>query len=105
MIVISRDFSKVPAGRYPSHGPNNGQRFRHEILIPQLKAAESVSVDLDGIEGVGSSFLEEAFGGLVREGFAPAELRKRLVIKSEEDPTLIQEIFSYIDDEGKRDRS
>ena len=65
-IDISKDFSDVPAGRYKKDGPNSGERFRDDILIPALLTGEKVEVVLDGSEGYGSSFLDEAFGGLAR---------------------------------------
>lgn len=65
-IDISKDFSDVPAGRYKNDGPNSGEQFRKEFLVPALQTDEKVEVLLDGAEGYGSSFLEEAFGGLVR---------------------------------------
>lgn len=72
IISIARDYSKTPAGRYPSDGPFNGQRFRDAILIPALTQAgttgDRVVVVLDGALGYSSSFLEEVFGGLVRSG-------------------------------------
>ena len=66
LIDISKDFSDVPAGRYKNDGPNSGEQFRDELLIPALQTGGQVEVLLDGAEGYGSSFLEEAFGGLVR---------------------------------------
>lgn len=75
------DFSEFPGGRYREDGPNSGQRFREEFLAPALQEYQTVSVDLDGAMGYGSSFLEEAFGGLVRsEGFEFEDLKKRLTI-------------------------
>ena len=65
-IDISKNFSDVPAGRYKTDGPNSGERFRNDLLMPALQTGEKVGVILDGAEGYGSSFLEEAFGGLVR---------------------------------------
>ena len=65
-IDISKDFSDVPAGRYKMDGPNSGERFRNDFLVPALRTGEKVEVILDGSEGYGSSFLEEAFGGMVR---------------------------------------
>lgn len=53
--------------------------------MPALKAGDVVRVKLDGVSGFGSSFLEEAFGGLVRvEGFSPDDLKKRLEIDFED---------------------
>ena len=81
-ISVAVDFSPSPAGRYRSDGPYPGEAFREDLLLPALRAHESVTVEFDGTDGFGSSFLEEAFGGLVREGFTEEMLRRRLHIKS-----------------------
>lgn len=71
-IDIADRFSRHPAGRVPADGPDNGERFRDEILVPTLRAALAcnegarVIVNIDGCRSFGSSFLEEAFGGLAR---------------------------------------
>ncbi|PWF25569.1 hypothetical protein DD235_02345 [Corticimicrobacter populi] len=82
MISIARDFSLSPAARYRKEGPNSGQRFREELLYPPLAAGQKVIVNLDGAVGYGSSFLEEAFGGLIRSGLTLDELESRLTIES-----------------------
>jgi hypothetical protein len=98
MISVAKDFSRFPAGRYLSHGPYPGEKFRDEILVPALREFELVQVDLDGTMGYGSSFLEEAFGGLVRErGFTKEELHQRLSIQSVSDSSLVKEAWSYVD--------
>jgi hypothetical protein len=57
-------------------------------LVAALRKADRVVVDLDGTSGIGSSFLDEAFGGLIRnEGMRPDEVRRRVSIKSEQDAT------------------
>ena len=66
-IAIAKDFSIAPAGRYLTDGNYSGERFRDEILYPSLQENDAVIVNLDGTLGYGSSFLEEAFGGLIRE--------------------------------------
>ena len=89
-ISIAKDFSKYPAGRFPEDGPYNGTTFREEMLVPRLNeltAPERLEVTLDGVAGVGSSFLEEAFGGLVRSGM-PKELLEERLIVSAKDETL-----------------
>jgi hypothetical protein len=64
------DFAPSPGGRYVSDGEYSGEWFRDDILAPALSAAQAASdtlvVELDGTSGYGSSFLEEAFGGLIR---------------------------------------
>lgn len=98
LINVAKEFDPEPAGRYPADGPANGERFRAEYLVPAFAKNDEVVVDFDGTEGYGSSFLEEAFGGLVREGMSPSELRKRLKITSTEDDTVIEEVWQYIDE-------
>lgn len=98
-IVIARDFSKMPFGRFKSDSPNSAERFRKDFLVPALKSGErEVVVDFTGINhGIGSSFLEEAFGGLVRkEGVPKADIKAKLIIKSD----LLfykDQIFRYIE--------
>lgn len=83
LISIAKDYSDTPLGRYPDDGPYNGERFREDILRPALSQEDSVTIDIDDVEGYGSSFLEEAFGGLVRKGyFTFQELQKKLKILS-----------------------
>lgn len=102
-ISVARDFTRFPAGRYRSHGTTSGQAFREDKLLGPLQRGEHVEVDLDGTLGYGSSFLEEAFGGLVRALQIPSsELLTRLTIISTEDPTLRDEIMEYIAEASKR---
>lgn len=102
-MKIASEFSRHPAGRFTSDGPFAGEIYRIKHLIPALKKNECLVIELDGTAGYGSSFLEEAFGGLVRvEKFSPSELRKRIQFRSR-DATLIDEIWGYIDDAGSPD--
>ncbi len=66
-IDVAKDFGRFPAGRFRSDGRYSGERFRQEFLVPALKKGGIVTVEMDGAAGYGPSFLEEAFGGLVRE--------------------------------------
>jgi hypothetical protein len=85
-IHIAKDFSRVPAGRYhPDDGPATGERFRTEFLVPALKKYDTVIVNIDGTAGYGSSFLDEAFAGLVfKQLFTFDEVMQKLVIESNE---------------------
>jgi hypothetical protein len=104
MISIVKHFSENPGGRYRTDGPNSGERFRDEVLVPALRLGEKIEVDLDGALGFGSSFLEEAFGGLVREaGYKPAELLRRIIIKSAV-PTYKNRIYRYIEEGEQKPR-
>ncbi len=84
-IHIAKDFSEYPAGRYKEHGPNSGERFRDEILAPAFlnNPGKNVHVNIGDILGYGSSFLEEAFGGLIREyDLTKEDVLARLEIKN-----------------------
>lgn len=87
IISISRDFSETPAGRYyPQDGDFPGQRFRDTILVPSLNNYTRTIVNLDNDSGYGSSFIDEAFGGLIRESkFSRQYLREHLFLQAPED--------------------
>ena len=67
---IADEFSKTPGGRFRKHGPYSGEAFRDDVLRGLLGQAigsdDKLVIVLDGTHGYGSSFLEEAFGGLIR---------------------------------------
>src|SRR5665648_209293 len=69
-IKIATDFSRIPCARFISEGDFPGEEFREKVLLPKLKDAiqkkEKLEIDLDGTAGLGTSFLEESFGGLIR---------------------------------------
>lgn len=97
-INIVKNFSKYPGGRTPADGDYSGSRFRDQLLVPALKKYANVVVEMDGTLGYGSSFLEEAFGGLVRLcGFTPVQLRQSLVLRTQSDVTPLI-IWEYIDE-------
>ena len=106
LITIADNFSETPLGRYVTDGSYSGERFREEFLVPALKEG-SLTVDIDGTEGYGSSFLEEAFGGLVRKKhFTELELKKNLHIRSNDPAFGSYErlIWKYISEEDARAR-
>ena len=99
-INIAKDFSKTPGGRYIKEGPFSGEEFRIKLLKPAyektIKLGGQLTVVLDGGFGYTPSFLEEAFGGLVRE--VKSEDVAKIKIVSEEEPSQISKIASYIAD-------
>lgn len=96
-ISVASDYSRYPAGRYIADGPFNGERFRKKYLIPNLGKYDIVTVNLDGVRGVGSSFLEEAFGGLVRNGVSIETLNAKLRLLCA-DRSIIEEVHGYMTD-------
>ena len=95
-IRVAREFSRFPAGRFVQDGPFSGELFRRKFLEPAFRMAEKVVVDLDGARGYGSSFLEEAFGGLVRLGIPKHDVKGKLEIQAT-NSSLKVEILDYID--------
>lgn len=109
-INIARDFSPIPGARYPIEGDFSGQEFRQTLLAPKLKEAIKsgtvLLVDLDGTLGYGTSFLEEAFGGLIRsDKFSFEDIAKHLDFSCYDDPGYIQEIKSYIEEANVKEHN
>ena len=103
-ISVATDFSKYPAGRYPEDGEFNGTKFRKDSLVPPLRESNKVVVIFDGVAGLGSSFLEEAFGGLIREeGMTKAFLDEhlQLLANEEELKDFIELANKYIEDASR----
>ncbi len=99
-INIGKTFNRFPAGRTEKDGIGSGEEFRKKVLSTALGDYEVLNIEMDDTLGYGSSFLEEAFGGLVRDGFSASDLRRRIRILSEDD-SLKVEIFGYIDEASK----
>jgi|1186.fasta_scaffold1117858_1 hypothetical protein len=105
-INVGRDFSPVPAGRRKEDGPFSGESFRERFLTDAIRNNVKVTVDLSGTEGYGSSFLEEAFGGLVRELGLPAHKIRSLLKLETKDPrfrSYVDEAYSYLDRANEQD--
>lgn len=107
VVRIANDYSKTPGVRYESEGEFSGEKFRKEILFPKFNEAQNqklkLEVVLDGTAGLGTSFLEESFGGLIREdGLDYDMIIKTLVLVSEENPDYIDEINEYMKDANER---
>ena len=101
--VIER-FGRTPGPRFRGDGECSGEEFRQDHLRPLFKQARSdgvkLIVDLDGVAGYATSFLEEAFGGLARE-FGSHDVSDTLELKSKDEPYLVDEILTYIHNANK----
>lgn len=94
-INVATQFSRYPSGRYRSDSRFSGQQFRDDLLVPALTSAEKVIVEMDGTLGYGSSFLDEAFGGLIRiNKFAREVIHRKLIITTD-NPILKIEVAGY----------
>ncbi len=99
VVKISEDFSNTPGARYESEGPNSGEKFRKEILIPRYleskERKERLEVNLDDCYGFATSFLEESFGGLVR-ALKEKNVLDNIDIISNDDVTIDELIKKYV---------
>ena len=99
-ISVRDDFSRFPAGRFITDGPHSGQKFREDVLVPRIADAktrhEKLHIQLDGTLGYGSSFLEEAFGGLIRNRRLTVREFFEIVVLETVDDALKTEINSYV---------
>ncbi len=105
-LSVLEDFSFKTGPRYVREGENSGEKFRKEILYPRVKDAIEqnfqLEIILDGVAGYGTSFLEEAFGGLIREnGLTYNQISSHVKIISEEEDYLIEDIDQYMKDAQK----
>ena len=103
ILKISKDFSKTPGPRYIVEGPYSGELFRDTVLYSIIKKAiedgDKLIVDLDGVAGYATSFLEESFGGLIRvKKLNYDDIVKTLNIISKKEEFWVDRIDSYLKD-------
>lgn len=99
---IANSFSKYPAGRFKTDGDYSGERLR-EIIELMLRESDSVVIDITGTEGFGSSFLEEAFGGLIRDGWSLEDMEAKLEIKADDTTEFYKRLIrGYLKEESER---
>ena len=98
IVSVAKDFTRFPAGRYKSKGSTSGEAFRELFLEGPISRGETVTVNFDGTVGYGSSFLEEAFGGLVRKLGLPADYVIRHLVLNASDTSICDEVREYIHD-------
>jgi hypothetical protein len=91
VFSIAKEFGRFPGG--PEDSPYSGDAFRFFVLN-MLENPGSLAIDLDNTWGYSSAFLKAAFLNLAKE---IPDIHERLRFISEEDPTLVTEIWEYID--------
>lgn len=99
VIRVASDFTDTPGARSRSQGDFSGEEFRETVLIPAVlearKHRETIKIDLDGTYGYPPSFLEEAFGGLVRT-FPSDDFSRMFEFVTFDEPSLPERIALYI---------
>ncbi len=99
-INVAKDFNKAPTGRYRNYGEFSAQRFREEFLVPAFKSNifTKINIVLDGLDGIGASFWDEAFGGLIKkEGISLEEINRKLVLICDDDVCMIPLIRRFLE--------
>lgn len=109
-LKIATDFSKAPGARYKEEGDFPGKEFREDVLYPKYKEAKSrgckLIVNLDGTAGLGTSFLEESFGGLIRtNNLNYKDIIETIEFVSEENPDYIEEIMDYLKEAHEKENN
>ncbi|MEZ9069445.1 MULTISPECIES: STAS-like domain-containing protein [Vibrio] len=97
-IIKIADRYPCPGPRFIKLGPASGEEFRDTWLKKTLHKSSELTIDLDGTDGYGSSFLEESFGGLVRSGEFSDDVILGIKFITTEEPELEEEILDYITD-------
>ncbi|EIF2704025.1 STAS-like domain-containing protein [Vibrio parahaemolyticus] len=97
------EFSEFPFGRVsPADGEYTGQKFRDTVLKPtidNLEPGDTIDVNLDNVVvGIGSSFLSESFGGLVKKGYISKDQLLKILTITSEDKSYEMEIIKYIEE-------
>lgn len=107
-IIISSDFTDAPGPRFRKQGDFSGEQFREDILIPKFKEAitkkEKLTINFDGTFGYPTSFLEEVFGGL-KEKFNKNLILKNLILISDDEKSIIEEIKGYIESDERQTKN
>ncbi|MTT52992.1 DUF4325 domain-containing protein [Alcanivorax sp. VBW004] len=103
ILNIGQDFGRDPTGRGPRNGPLNGEAFREKLLKPavdKLQPGEKLMIILDdGVDGYGSSFLSEGFGGMIKCGYIKSDKFLSILEFKYNDPDFLffeKRIVSYI---------
>src|SRR3546814_19342008 len=98
VFSIAKDFSPFAGPRYIRQGSHSGEALRSKLIRFLNSHPGPVTIVLDGTKGMGSSFLDEVCGGLIRhEGWAKRDIEQGIRFKYRPDPAYISTIQGYIE--------
>lgn len=105
-IVRVVDFAKIPGARYRTDGDNSAEEFFEDVLKPiadqeLLNGTRSILLDLDYTTGYASSFVSELAMRMYKDYHKVRKIRKRILIKSDEDPGQIENFWDGFKEEQK----
>lgn len=119
-INVGNDFTTRPMGRYSTDGNSSGEGFYTNHLIPKLKELmeynkqnpndrQKLILDFGTVKMCGGSWIEEAFGGAIRNSdIRPVELFDLIEVKVNGRQYLAdiaKSVYEAIQDEQLRQRT
>lgn len=106
MEIRIRDYTLDPVVINRNSSTFSAEEFREDVLSTKImdciQNEEKLLIDLDGVNRYTCGFVDEAFGGLIREGFS-INILDNIEFKSNDLPMLTDVIkeFMYEEEEKK----
>lgn len=101
-LKIAVEFSETPGVREEIEGDFPGEEFLKKHLLPKFEQAlrenKKLVVDMDDTAGYPTSFLEAAFGGLVRHYHDKRLILRNIEFISKDDPFMVDDIIEYVNE-------
>ena len=98
-VSVADDFSRTPGARFRKDGPFSAEEFMETLVVPKFEEARRLGVklvmDLDGVAGYATSFLQGTFGNLAAH-YGTREVLNTVEVISNDDPYLLKYIDRYI---------
>lgn len=96
---IALKYTRTPGTR--KSGEYSGEHFRETVLRQLISKAiqekAKLIIDLAGTHGYAPSFLEESFGGLIREGYFNKEVVLQILeVTCDEMPLYAEKVVEFI---------
>lgn len=82
--IYLKDFTKYPGGRYKTDGPYSGEHFK-EYILTYLNEYDNIVINLDGVMGLPSSFIDGCFWFLT-------DYKDKITLESIEFPEDVESI-------------
>ena len=93
------DFTTLPGARYKKDGDGSAEEFFDKYIKQHLKDKEFILIDFDNTWGYASSFLSELALEISRQCEQDGlDVRKKIKIKSDDEPGLTERFWGYIDE-------
>ena len=88
-------FSRYPGARWIKQGPKSGEEFRKKVLDDVFENGDKIEINLDGLIGLTSSFIDGSFGEMAVK-YEIDKFKDTITFICNDDPTLYDEIMHYV---------